>query len=198
MRFGPPLAFVVSLVVPIVAWGQDDDQHRPDLFVPAGFSLSVGGGLSTFAREDLRAVADVAGSWDARFAVGTRQPIAFELAYLGSVQNVDALGLDEDAVLISSGAETAIRFNLLVRMWQPYLVAGAAWRRYEVTNAAVNTSDIGDRYDVLEAPIGLGVGFRYEGLLVDGRATYRAAYGDDIGDEDLHTLGCNLTVGLEF
>lgn len=207
--FASALAFVVGLAVvrspafadPLGAPAQ------PDLVLPVGMSVSVGGGVAAFAQPDVRDAAGTAGSWDARFAIGTRERVALEAAYLGSAQTVDALGLDTDAVLIGQGLEASVRLNLLQRDWQPYLVAGAAWRHYDIANAAENTSDISGSDDVFELPVGVGVSWRYQGLVVDGRATFRAAFDDELlqtrstaqqTNDDLHTFGGSVTVGWEF
>jgi hypothetical protein len=175
------------------------DPHAPRLLLPFGLSVSIGGGFAAFIQEAPREVAGTAGAWEARLAIGTRAPFALELAYLGSVQTVDALGLESDALLIGQGAEVALRMNLFDRAWQPYVLAGGAWRRYRVI-ADANTSDIANADDVVELPLGFGTCFRYEGFLVDGRAVYRTAFGDDLFATrgDLDTLGASLTLGREF
>src|SRR4029453_13089264 len=116
--------------------------------LPWGMSVSAGGGVTAFADDKMRDVTDTAGSWEARLTLGTRERVAVEAAYLGSAQAIDSLGLDSDAVLVSKRP-------------QPYVLAGAAWRRYEVTNASFNTSSLNNQDDVLEAPLGLGLSYRY-------------------------------------
>ena len=60
-------------------------------------------GVLDFARDDLPDMTGTAGSWDARFQSGTRCYLGFEAAYLGSAQSIDAIGLDQDATLLSNG-----------------------------------------------------------------------------------------------
>ncbi len=174
---------------------------------PWGMSLAVGGGVTAFADDEMREFADLAGSWEARLTLGTRQRIAVEAAYLGSAQRLDSLGLDQDAVLLSSGAGGALRLNLLTDRFQPYVLAGAAWRRYEVVNSDFNTSSVNDQDDVLETPFGVGFSYRHEPLIVDARGVYRRVFYDDLiqpaaaaGQEELglHTWTANLMAGFEF
>lgn len=174
---------------------------------PLGMSLAVGGGVTAFADDEMREFVDLAGSWEARLTLGTRQRIAVEVSYLGSVQTIDSLGLDQDAVLLSSGAGGALRLNLLTDRFQPYVLGGAAWRRYDVVNSDFNTSSVNGQDDVLETPFGIGVSYRYEPLIIDARGVYRRVFYDDLiqpevaaGQEEpgLHTWTANLMAGFEF
>lgn len=175
---------------------------------PLGMSLAVGGGVTAFADDEMRELVDLAGSWEARLTLGTRQRIAVEASYLGSVQTIDSLGgLDQDAMLLSNGVGGALRLNLLTDRFQPYVLAGAAWRRYQVVNSDINTSSVNDQDDVLETPFGVGFSYRYEPLIVNLRAVYRRVFYDDLiqpavaaGQEepDLHTWTGNLMAGFEF
>jgi hypothetical protein len=118
---------------------------------------------------------------------------------------VDALGLDEDAVLLSNGLEGALRLNLTADMaWQPYILGGVGWKHYNVTNTDVNTSDIRDDADALTIPVGVGLSYRYRNLVADVRGNLRPSLVEDLtasGDENdaaLHTYSAHLNVGFEF
>lgn len=192
-----PPASDVAVAEPIPA--------RSTLF-PAGMSIGVGGGVTAFADDQMREFADLAGSWEARLTLGTRRRLAIEAAYLGSVQSIDSLGLDQDAMLLSSGVGGALRLNLLTERFQPYVLGGVAWRRYDVVNANFNTSSMNDEDDVLETPLGIGLSYRYEHLILDGRGVYRRVFYDDLiqttgsGPDvpDLHNWTANLMAGFEF
>ena len=168
-------------------------------------SLTLGGGLTAFIDEQMRDFTDTGGSWEGRVTIGTRQRLAVEASYLGSVQSVDSLGLDEDALLISNGVGGALRLNVLTGPYQPYLVAGAAWRRYDVVNEDFNTSSMNGEDDVLETPLGVGLSLRFDRFILDGRGVYRRVFYDDliqstVGQEDaeLDTWTANLMGGFEF
>jgi outer membrane protein OmpA-like peptidoglycan-associated protein len=173
---------------------------------PLGMSLSVGGGVTAFADDEMREFADLAGSWEARLVLGTRQRLAVEAAYLGSAQSVDSLGLDQDAVLVSNGVGGALRLNFLTDRFQPYVLAGAAWRRYDLVNSSFNTSSLNDEDDVLETPVGIGFSYRVERVILDGRGVYRRVFYDDLIQDsaagpdapNLHSWGANLMAGFEF
>jgi hypothetical protein len=158
-----------------------------------------------FVDGDMTDFADVGGGWEARVAFGTRIPIAGELAYTGGALDIDALGLDSGARLISTGVEGLVRGNLLTGPIQPYAIAGVGWRRYDLTNADFNTSAVTDEDDLLEIPLGIGVGWRYRGLVVDLRGVLRVAAGSDLvaasadsGEPELHTWETSLRAGWEF
>jgi outer membrane protein OmpA-like peptidoglycan-associated protein len=173
--------------------------------LPLALSLSVGGGVTTFADEQMRDVAGLAGSWEARLTLGTRQWISVEAAYMGSAQEVDSLGLDTTAVLVSNGFGAALRLNLFTDRYQPYLLAGAAYRQYDVMNSDFNTSSVADEDEVLETPLGVGFNYRYARLILDARAVYRRVFDNDLiqpfeGQDApaLHTWSANLMAGFEF
>lgn len=172
-----------------------------------GIGLSVGGGVAGFTDESLRQTTDVAGVWDVRLTLGSKSPIALEAAYLGSAQAIDSIGLDQEAILLGTAVEALARFNLIqMGVIQPYLFAGAAWRRYDVTNTDVNTSSVADEDDILEIPVGAGLGYRVSDFLIDARAQFRATTQEDllpaIDDEEtsvpMHTWGVTARLGYEF
>lgn len=178
----------------------------PNLFDKYGVGLSVGGGVAGFTNESLRDTTEVAGVWDVRATIGTKSPIALEAAYVGSAQAIDAIGLDQEAVLVGTAIEALARINLIqTEVVQPYLFAGAAWRRYDLTNADVNTSSVEEEDDLLEIPIGLGLAYRVSDFLIDARAQFRAATQEDLmptidGDDPaaMHTWGVTARFGYEF
>lgn len=181
------------------------DENQPNLMFSSGMSASVGGGIMGFADSDMNDFVDVGGAWEARVAVGTREYVGFEAAYTGSAASIDAIGLDSDAVLVSTGLEALARANLLKGEIQPYAVAGVGWRRYDLTNADTNTSSVTDEDDVFEIPLGIGAAYRYKGLVLDARGMFRVALEEDLiataaGQDEakLHTIEGTIKVGWEF
>ena len=184
----------------------DNTLSEEELIIDWGMSASVGGGVTGFADAKTRDFINVGGTWEARLAVGTRKTIAFEGAYIGGAQSIDTLGLDADAMLLSTGIEGNVRLNLLRGdAWQPYVLTGVGWKRYDVTNTDVNTSSVAGDDNVVEVPFGAGVSYRYSRLLVDARVVVRGAFDDDLiataaGEEDstLHNWTTTLRIGTEF
>lgn len=175
------------------------DPHRPTLRTPFGMSIMVGGGITDFTGETARDFTNLAGAWNARLTLGTRTFLGIELAYVGSSQDVEALGLDDSGFLLANGFEGIVKVNLLPGMWQPYVFGGAGWTRYTISNDDFNTSALEDSDNVATFPVGGGVGFRYEGLVVDARGTFKPTADDELfGDGAMHTWGANLNVGWEF
>jgi hypothetical protein len=173
-----------------------------------GVGAMVGGGVTGFIDKQSRAFTDPGGSWEARASVGTRLPLALEAAYVGSAQNITALGLSDNAKLIGNGAEATARFNFTKRAIQPYIFAGVGWEHYTLDNTGANTSSLRDTDDVLTVPGGVGISFRLaSSLLLDLRGTARATFSDDLmngpyastgQDARLHNWNAGARLGWEF
>jgi hypothetical protein len=146
-----------------------------------GVEATVGAGAIGFIDEGARRAAGTGATWDARLMFGSRLPIAVEGAYVGSVQNIDALGLSTDSLLVSNGVEGTLRLNLTRARVQPYLFGGVGWAHYQLSNTATNTSSVLGKDDVGTVPLGGGVTARLgRGFIVDARGTYRATFDDDL------------------
>ncbi|HEY0715741.1 MAG TPA: OmpA family protein [Polyangia bacterium] len=174
-----------------------------------GIEGMVGGGVIGFLDEQARDLTDPGGNWEARLSVGTRLPVAVEAAYVGSAQNIQALGLDDDAVLVGSAAEAVARVNFTRQLRiQPYIFGGVGWQHYDLTNEDANTSGVREDDDLFTIPAGLGVSFRLvRGLVLDIRGTIRTAFDEELmdapfaatgQDANLHTWDAGARLGWEF
>jgi hypothetical protein len=146
-----------------------------------GLGFAVGGGVDDFSGETMRSETGVGGSWNARVTLGTKSYVALEGSYIGSAQSIDALGLDNDAILVGNGAQGALRINV-TRFFpaQPFVFGGIAWRHYSIENNSINTSDVSDTDDVAEFPLGVGVSGYLGGFMADVRGEYRIATAEDL------------------
>jgi hypothetical protein len=146
-----------------------------------GLEALLGGGVTSYWNSGTRAITNAGGSWDARLAAGSRSYVAGELAYIGSAQNITALGLSNNAFLISNGAEGVFRVNFTKSKIQPYAFGGVGYLNYQVHNTTVQNADINNNDNVLEVPFGVGLSARpYKSLLLDVRGTGRATYFDNL------------------
>jgi outer membrane protein with beta-barrel domain len=194
------LAIIVGAVGALAPAASADERNVIDQY---GLTLAVGGGVGGFVDGTMRDMTGVAGQWEARAAFGTKFPVAIEAGYIGGAQSIDALGLDTSAILLSTGFDATIRIQPIQGDIVPYVFAGAGWRRFSVTNANTNTSDVKDRDDVAEFPMGLGVAYRTGHLLLDVRGTFRLVASSDLvpsasGSTNLHNWGASLRAGWEF
>jgi hypothetical protein len=169
-----------------------------------GYSVSLGGGVFGYASDEARDVTtNVGGTYTARLTVGTREPLGLEVDYLGSAQNISALGLAPDAHLISNGVQAALRINLGDGMIQPYLLGGAAYRHFYISNAAFNTSSVLDSDNVWDFPVGVGLEFHFGDFLLNARGDYRFATSDNLlsslpSSPGLNSWETSLAAGVEF
>jgi hypothetical protein len=212
----PPTVDYTVTPAPVVVHESED---YGGLMSGIGIAVAAGGGAGGFTNNEMRGTTDVGGDWDVRVTFGTRSPLALETSYIGSAQRIQALGLDNDAVLVGNGAQGALRLNATIDLpVQPFIFAGAAWRHYNLSNANTNTSDVADSDDVLEIPMGVGIAGHLGGLIVDLRGEFRATTMEDmvpeaagtnndvedaVGvDEDnsaaMHRWGAKATIGYEF
>ena len=204
-RVMKPLRLLQAVLVGLVTVGtaayadEPRDRNEPRLLTPYGMSAEIGGGVLGFTSSKATDVTQVGGSWTARLVIGTRSHVGVEAAYIGSAQGMNTLGLSDSAYLMSQGAEGALRLNALTGAWQPYAVAGAAWRHYSIQNSSFNTSDVKSSDDVAEVPVGLGVAYRYRGVVADLRVQLRPSFNSSlIGDTNLTTWNAGAKIGWEF
>ena len=136
---------------------------------------------------------------------GSRLPVAIEGAYIGSSQNIDALGLSTNSHLVGNGVEGDLRLNFTNYMVQPYIFGGAGWTRYQVYNTTTNTSDIASHDDVGTVPLGAGLSIRpAKVFLIDVRGTYRAVFNDTMFDRvtttsnSMQNWNVGGRIGFEF
>lgn len=177
-----------------------------DLLLPDwGMSVSVGGGVVGFSEGVLHDYAEPGGTWDARVALGTRRTIGYELAYIGAAQNIDALGLDKNAILLGTTVEANVKANVYkaqfgASAFSPYVLAGAGYKRYDL-QADTNTSAVKDSDNLLEIPVGIGLNYQYRRAIVDLRGVFRPAFFGDMveqTDSNMDNFTTTLHVGFEF
>lgn len=180
---------------------------EPPFLERFGIAFVVGGGIDGFTNMAMRANTGDGGSWNARVIAGMREWIGFEVAYFGSAQELDALGVDNDALLVGNGLQANLRFNLSVdQRVQPFIHAGTAVRHYSVKQVSLNTSDVRSSNDVLEMPVGVGLALRLASFLLDVRGEFRPATGDALmpmvsaanGNAPMHRWGINANLGYAW
>jgi hypothetical protein len=190
-----------------------DDEEDDDRFYGSGIGLEAGGGVNEFANGRVAQITESGGAWGARLTIGTRSPVALEAAYIGSANPIQTLGLDR-STLMSNGAEGALRLHLALAelndsgsvMVKPYLLAGFAWKHYDLRGDSVNTSNVQDSDDVFEVPLGVGLNWSFGHFIADQRFDYRPSLSgsvvrdlnDDTSDENLNTWSLTARVGVEF
>jgi hypothetical protein len=150
-----------------------------------GYSLTLGGGVDDFVGTELRDTTSVGGSWNVRGSIGTKSYVGFEGSYIGSAQNIN-MPFDNNSgnqpVLVGNGAQGAIRLNATRHTTvQPFAYGGLAWRHYSVSNkdAAFSASQLSDSDDVIEYPVGIGIGGKVGAFTLDARGEYRWATGEN-------------------
>lgn len=198
MRTSKLLIGAFALLVPGVASAEDNT-------LVAGYpvSASFGGGVMGFTDSTTRDFATEGGTWEARVGFNTTGIVALEAAYVGSLQNIDALGLDNNATLLGTGVEANVRINFLEGDLQPYALVGGGWTRFDLSTTT-NTSDVSGYDNVASVPMGVGIGYRIDDLLLDLRGTYRATSGADLianqsADEArLDSWSATLRAGFQF
>src|SRR5262249_39011520 len=87
-----------------------DDQVASEI----GVGVIVGGGVSGFTDKAMREVtSDVQGLWNLRATFGTRIPVAFDVAYIGTASNINALTGTQTGTLVGTTLEGALQINIL-------------------------------------------------------------------------------------
>lgn len=204
----------------IEAEARDDDDGA--LFTEYGTALYVGGGVTGFVEDDVVDNTTPGGFWDVRGVAGTRTPVGLELGYTGSARDVNALGLGNEAFLLSNGLEAALRLQAPITqadigadqmlgpeapvLISPYAFGGLGWTRYDLLNEGTNTSSVLNQDDIMSLPLGVGVGLGLAGVSLDARFTYRHAFFSDLvgdatssfDDVSLNQWNLGASIGFEF
>jgi hypothetical protein len=173
---------------------------------PTGGGLFVGGGFEDFTNNNLRSMTGGGGYWSARIVGGMRRLVGVEAAYIGNARNIDALGLNNNARLISNGAEAALRLNIpmvsanQMSLFEPFGFFGLGWSHYNLANTNINTSSVASSDDVMTMPFGGGLAFGHAGFMADARFTYRKTYYNNLmtGGGNLDSWGVGGQIGFGF
>jgi hypothetical protein len=175
---------------------------------PIGIQVMAGGGLMNQMDDETGDVTEIGLLWEARVAFLNRSLLGFEAAYIGSVQTVNALGLDDNAQLMGNGAEANLRLNVLgAGPIRPYLFGGVGWTHYDFTNTGTANAAVEDNDDVIHIPAGVGIGIHLpRGMTIDLRGTARAAFEEQtfqpMAAEDdemgLENWSASAQLGFEF
>lgn len=178
---------------------------HPTQFGKIGGALLVGGGYEDFTNSTLNHMTSGGGAWNARVVAGTRQFVGLEAAYVGAARNIEALGLSNDATLVSNGVEGTVRVNIpIVRRYslvEPFGFAGLGWSHYHVGNTENRTSDLASNDDIMTVPFGGGLEYAYKSFMADARFTYRQTYYNDLvrtGGGNLNNWGVGGQIGFTY
>jgi hypothetical protein len=170
-----------------------------------GIAVLVGGGAAGFTDHMLRSATDVGGAWNVRATFGTHMPLAFDAAYVGSATGLDSLLGPAHTTLIGTAFEGDVRMNFAPDfVVSPYVLAGLGWQRYSTRDVAFVDTGIRSSDDLLIFPFGVGVVYRFGGLIADLRGTVRVVHDSDLViDRDGHTLPmhsweASAALGCEF
>jgi hypothetical protein len=211
-------AFVGTANADDVTIVQTDDTAVYGLIAPkeapvskVGAMLSVGGGVTNFTEDGPQAVTNPGAAWNVRATLGSRSLIGLEAAYTGSLQDLEALGLDNSAMLASNGVEGDLRINAPVTIGDglisPYGFGGLGYKRYSLAFENDSTSSqISDHDDVMVVPFGVGLAAGIAGVTLDTRATYRQTFFTElVGDSQssfdstaLNAWEVGAGLGFEF
>jgi len=174
-------------------WQADPDRKL------IGMSFEGGGGVGGFMDSRIADVTSTQAQWTARMVYGTRSHFAGETAYIGSAQKVNTLGIRPNATITGNGAEAAFRYNALTGMFQPYATGGLGWTHYSLGYEQLTTSDVQLNGDVLTFPIGVGMAWRYNMLLLDSRLSFTPSTNSAlIRNTNLSTWNLQAHAGFEF
>jgi len=173
-----------------------DNMLTPDY----GMGVMVGGGVIGFVDDEARDAAGAGGTWEARLAYQPRETFSVEAAYLGSLQDLDALGTDGNSRLLATAVEANLRVSFFSGNVRPYALLGAGWARYSLLDTP-STAALVDQDDLLIVPLGAGVAYWLGDVVLDARGTYRATAGADLFSpqgEDITLDSWNVTLRVGF
>ena len=166
---------------------RDSDAAKvgPHRWMPAssfGMSVMAGGGVTDFTDSAARDATGTGGSWDVRFAFGTRRWVGVEGSYIGGANGIHGLGAtNSNATLVRNGLEASLRLNAPTyvkdTMLEPYITVGFGWNGYRVLNIHDATSSVNaTSSNTVSVPIAAGFSVGWKGFIADARYTIRPTY----------------------
>lgn len=175
----------------------------------AGVSVLAGVGFEGFVTSALRDLVADGPAWSVRVAMGNREAVLFEAAYVGSRQTLRGMA---SGALVAHGASGLFRINIAPELrFQPFFYVGAGWSRYSVAGGAGDggpAPPLASRDHVIEFPFGVGASYRVGALVLDLRAGMRAVSDPDLlpnampnGSEDsesMHRYGVTAQLGYSL
>lgn len=183
---------------------------EPGLMSGIGIGVQAGGGIAGFTDSGMRDVVQgpVGGLWGLRASFGTHIPLGVDVSYVGMAASLETLTGADNGTLIGTAFDASLRYNILPHFaWNPYVLAGIGWQRYDVRDMNFATADTGmnDSDNALAFPLGAGLAYRdRSGLVIDVHGTFRPTTNSDLliepdGDEaQLHTWDASAAIGYEF
>lgn len=205
MRIYRP-TFVLAFATLLLGAGiASADEAEPE--ARSGITFTAGGGVEDFAGQSMRDSSNLNGLWAVHAAVEVQRHVTLEAGYIGTAAKINAPIGNDAATLVGSTFEAIGRLSPLPdAVIKPYAFFGAAWRHYEVGGEDFTTADFGmeDSDDLFQIPVGAGLGYRYAGLVVDARFTYRPTTGESLLLESdgeyapMETWGMSAALGYEF
>lgn len=105
------VAFLIAAGIVLISRTALCEENEP--LSPIGLGVSAGAGVTGFVDGDMREAADPGGTWDVRVAAGTRLPVAFEAAYVGSAQAID-VNQQDDVFTLSLAIGVDVRLDRIV------------------------------------------------------------------------------------
>jgi hypothetical protein len=172
-----------------------------------GLTILAGGGVTDFTQGTTRDETGLGGSWDVRVIIATRHWLGFEASYIGSANPIKGLGFSSNSKLVRNGIEGALRVQAPLRshclLLEPYILGGAGWNAYRVTNVDSTTASVTTNSDnTLVLPFGVGFMVGYKGFVGDLRYTVRPTYQQTLlanqGANGLTNWDAGAMIGFEF
>jgi len=173
-----------------------------------GIGITAGAGVMDFTQQRARSFTDAGVTWGVTGTIGTRLPVALDLSYIGSSQNINLAGFSTDAYLLGQGVEGALRIQYPKGWVRPYIFGGAGWRQLSIKRQNVFGTGFLDYDNQGVVPFGAGVAIgQVNGIMFDLHGTGRVTWDDDLlrnvlqnQGENLHTNTWDVTarIGGEF
>lgn len=206
------LLSVLASPAAVVAQERDEPEDEPETaheaFERSQSSVSVlaGVGFEGFLTTALRDLVADGPAWTVRVAIGNREAVLFEAAYVGSRQTLRGMA---SGALVAHGASGMFRINIAPELsFQPFFYVGAGWSRYAISGGAGTDVPLASRDHVIEFPFGIGASYRVGELVLDVRAGMRAVSDPDLlpndmpnGSEDsesMHRYGVTAQLGYSL
>jgi hypothetical protein len=163
------------------AEGVHAQAYEPKPVSGIGIGITAGAGVMDFTQQRARSFTDPGVTWGVTATFGTRLPVALDVSYVGSSQNINLAGFSSDSYLLGQGVNGDLRIQYPKGWVRPYIFGGIGWRQMSIKRQNVFGTGFLDFDNQGTVPFGAGLAIgQVNGIMFDLHGTGTVTFDDEM------------------